>query len=304
MESVRIGLDLGGSKLLGIIAGNEGRLLHSEKMDVPALSNSHDLADLMGTMVTRIRNGYAVESVGVSVPGPVAADGTVATLVNLGLEHINIRPLLEKRLGVPVRIGNDVNCATLAEYRYGAGRGFHSLFTLYPGTGLGGGYIQNGDLVTGLNGTAGEIGHMVVDINGQRCNCGNKGCLETLVSNIAFRRILKEKGIHDLADIYPGSSLSYGEMTEKAWHDNHPAVRETIMFQAEMMGIGIANIINLMGVDCILIGGNLYRRLGGDLLPLVISKAEEYALGNGLDGVEIKLTSLGAEAPALGTTLL
>lgn len=304
MKTTRVGLDLGGTKLLGIVADRNGRIQHSEKINVPEIHDNKDLVDIMGDMIGRLHKDHYPERIGISVPGPVGRDGSVATLVNLGLRDLQLRVPLEEKFGLPVRVGNDVNCATLAEHRFGAGQGFSSLFTFYPGTGLGGGYIQDNKLVTGLNGTAGEVGHIVVDINGIKCNCGNRGCLETIVSNIGFRRMLSERGISDLKELYPAENISYGELTKKAWAEGQGDVCEVIKFQARILGIGIANIINLTGVECILIGGNLYRRIGKDLLPIVQQSAEEHSLGDGMKDVAVRLTSLGAEAPALGTTLL
>ena len=194
--------------------------------------------------------------------------------------------------------------ATLAEYKLGAGKGVKSLYTFYPGTGIGGGYIAKGKLVRGYNGTAGEIGHMVVDLNGTSCNCGQYGCLETIVSNTAFKKLLNEsirKGEYN-GEIDPYKSGSHDILN--AWESGDIILQDILKYQAKVLGIAIANIVNITGVERIIVGGHFYHVLGKMLLPIVEESAENHSIGNGMKNVQIVLNKLGPEAPALGATLL
>jgi len=304
MNSTKIGLDLGGTKLLGIVSTVPGKIDISEKSILPSAKTAKDIVNYMAEMVKKLSHDTNVEQVGISVPGPVDRHtDIVQSLPNIGLHDVPLSRLLEKKIHIPVKIGNDVNMASLAEFYFGAGKGLNSLFTLYPGTGLGGGYIRNGQLITGLNGTAGEAGHMVVEVDGHLCSCGQRGCLETIVSNVGFKRLLKEAVGEGKKDPFENMEIS-GQNIESLWHANNTVVQEILTYQARVSGIAAANIINLMGVDGVLIGGGVFRRLEKELLPVIIKTTRQYAIGNGFRGVTMRITALGPEAPALGATLL
>ena len=193
--------------------------------------------------------------------------------------------------------------ATLAEHKFGAGKGVSSLFTFYPGTGLGGGYIYKGKLIIGFNYTAAEVGHMVIDIDGPLCKCGRHGCLEAIVSYHGLKTMLDEKlAAGAVCNIDPSSFRATNIF--KAWRMGDPVLSELLEYQARALGIGIANVINITGVERIILGGTIYQELQDDLLPIVEKNAAKYAIGNGMDGVDIVMNELGGEAPALGAAML
>ena len=202
-----------------------------------------------------------------------------------------------------IKLGNDVNMATLAEYKFGAGRGVLSLFTFYPGTGLGGGYIYEGKLVTGFNSTAAEIGHVVIDIDGPLCKCGRHGCLEAIVSYHGIKTMLSEKLSSGAESIIDHTSFRAVDIFE-AWRKGDQIISELLEYQARALGIGIANVINITGVERIILGGTIYHELQDDLLPIIEKNAVKHAIGNGMDGVNILMNELGDEAPALGASML
>ncbi|NOZ04278.1 MAG: ROK family protein [FCB group bacterium] len=308
MAKYHIGLDLGGTKLLGIVTDGAYQIRQRRKKLLPRIATIDDLIKVIVEFYHQLAADLPPEeliSVGLALPSPVnPRRGLAKSLTAFGWKDVPIGMLLQEKLNHPVSLGNDVNLATLAEFRLGAGRDMSSLFTFYPGTGLGGGYIQNGELVYGYNYTAAEVGHMVVQIDGPVCGCGQRGCLEAIVSNYGFRRMFREALARGETSMLTSNNGFSSDQLVAAWNKGDAVVRDILSFQARALGIGIANVINITGVECIIIGGGLYHALQKDLLPIVIQQAAAHSLGDGLEGVEIRLNELSEEAPALGAILL
>ena len=305
--SYRIGLDLGGTKVLGIVTDSDHKVVHRKKH---RLSNRADISVVMDqisnvyTALVEQVDGEKIASVGIALPSPVDIKlGHAKHLTAFQEKELPVRDMLKERTGVDIKLGNDVNMATLAEYKLGAGKGVSSLFTFYPGTGLGGGYIYKGKLVTGFNSTAAEVGHVVIDIDGPLCKCGRHGCLEAIVSYHGLKTMLGEKLAAGAVCHIDPSSFRATDIF-KAWRKGDPVLSELLEYQARALGIGIANVINITGVERIILGGTIYHELQDDLLPIIEKNAVKYAIGNGMDGVDIFLNELGDEAPALGASML
>ena len=305
--SYRIGLDLGGTKVLGVMTDSDHKVIHRKKH---RLSNRADISAVMDqtsnvyTSLTEQAGDEEIASVGIALPSPVDNElGHAKHLTAFQEKELPVRDMLKERTGVDIKLGNDVNMATLAEYKFGAGQGVSSLFTFYPGTGLGGGYIYEGILVTGFNSTAAEVGHVIIDIDGPLCKCGRHGCLEAIVSYHGLKTMLSEKLSRGAASVIDHTSFRAIDIFE-AWRKGDPVISELLKYQARALGIGIANIINITGVERIILGGTIYHELQDDLLPIVEKNAVKHAIGDGMDGVDILLNELGDEAPALGASML
>ena len=305
--SYRIGLDLGGTKVLGVVTDSDHKVIHRKKH---RLSNRADISAVMDqisnvyTSLTEQAGDEEIASVGIALPSPVDNElGHAKHLTAFQEKELPVRDMLKERTGVDIKLGNDVNMATLAEYKFGAGQGVSSLFTFYPGTGLGGGYIYEGILVTGFNSTAAEVGHVIIDIDGPLCKCGRHGCLEAIVSYHGLKTMLSEKLSRGAASVIDHTSFRASDIFE-AWRKGDPVISELLKYQARALGIGIANIINITGVERIILGGTIYHELQDDLLPIVEKNAVKHAIGDGMDGVDILLNELGDEAPALGASML
>ena len=305
--SYRIGLDLGGTKVLGVVTDSDHKVIHRKKH---RLSNRADISAVMD-QISNVYTALAeqvgdekIDSVGIALPSPVDNElGYAKHLTAFQEKELPVRDMLKERTGVDVKLGNDVNMATLAEYKFGAGKGVSSLFTFYPGTGLGGGYIYKGKLVTGFNSTAAEVGHVVIDINGPLCKCGRHGCLEAIVSYHGIKTMLSEKLSSGAESVIDHTSFRAVDIFE-AWRKGDQVISELLEYQARALGIGIANVINITGVERIILGGTIYHELQDDLLPIIEKNAVKHAIGNGMDGVNILMNELGDEAPALGASML
>ena len=305
--SYRVGLDLGGTKVLGILTESDHKVLHRKKH---RLSNRADISAVMDqisnvyTVLAKQVGNEKIDSVGIALPSPVDNElGHAKHLTAFQEKELPVRDMLKERTGVDVKLGNDVNMATLAEYKFGAGQGVSSLFTFYPGTGLGGGYIYEGILVTGFNSTAAEVGHVIIDIDGPLCKCGRHGCLEAIVSYHGLKTMLSEKLSRGAASVIDHTSFRAVDIFE-AWRKGDQVISELLEYQARALGIGIANVINITGVERIILGGTIYHELQDDLLPIIEKNAVKHAIGNGMDGVNILMNELGDEAPALGASMV
>ena len=305
MKKYKIGIDLGGTKLLGILIDRSNNILNKKKIKIQKNITIDKVIDEITSIYIELSHGLEIERLGMAVPSSVQFESGIASfLPAYGWKNIPFKQLIESKVGIEVYVDNDVNLATLAEYKMGAGVGVNSLYTFYPGTGIGGGYISNGKLVRGRNGTAGEIGHMVVDVNGARCKCGQHGCLETIVSNTGFKRLLNEAKLANKSSTLFGMKNITSDNIFEAWQSGDVTVRNILQYQAGILGIAVANVVNITGVERIIIGGQIYHLLKNELLPIVKETASKHAIGNGMKYVDILLNQLGPEAPALGATLL
>jgi glucokinase len=180
---------------------------------------------------------------------------------------------------------------------------------IFVGTGIGGGLIINGDLYSGFNHTAGEIGHMVLDINGPKCGCGNKGCFEALASRTAiFQRI--KAGIKDgektlLTEMLGDNlqDLRSGDL-RKAMRRGDKFIAKVIEQTAEYIGIGVSNLVNVLGPEVVVLGGGVMEALADEMMGMVIKTAKDHAMPGTLRGVEIIASKLGDNAGITGAAVL
>lgn len=307
------GIDLGGTKIVAVVSTEEGKILSKDKVSTPD-GNFSDIALTMVQSLTRACSSASISlgnlsDVGVGVPGSVDEQGNVSVMPNLGLENVAVEVELSKLLGKSVAVENDVNLATLAEYYLGAGQGLNSIYGIVPGTGVGGGYVVNGKIVRGKNGTAGEIGHMVMKIDGPLCGCGHKGCLEAFVSKLGLARELREAVLRGEDSVLMQHQYSDFEAVDSqtlrsAWDAGDDLLHRLLKEQARILGVAVSNVVNLTGVEGFVIGGGVYEIFGDVLLPIVRETAERHAIGGGMSDVRIVLSELGGTAVALGAVLM
>lgn len=257
---MRLGIDIGGTKTAAVAIGEDGELSDQVRMPTgfgadavvaTALRTVERMSELAGV------DPHAFHSIGIGIPGSVdSASGRVTHAVNLGLEGLDLGPRLADRLGVDVRIENDVKAAALgAHHLLGVADGIraHSMAYLNLGTGLAAGIVLDGHLLRGGRGVAGEIGHIPVDPTGERCPCGQRGCLETLASGSALATMWPSTHRYPAIDLFDRAD---------AGEPGAVAVRERFL-------LGVASAVRLLAlttdVDDLVIGGGL-AALGDRLL--------------------------------------
>jgi glucokinase len=180
-----------------------------------------------------------------------------------------IKAILEKELRLPVFVSNDATLAALGEYKFGAGVGCHDLIYITVSTGIGGGVIVGGKLLLGTRGFAAEVGHMTIDINGPRCNCGNVGCLEMLASGTAIARMAVERLSRGekstIAELVAGDlSKVTAEVVEKAARNGDSVAKDVMNTAGTNLGVGVVNLIHIFNPELIIIGGGVSK--AGDLI--------------------------------------
>jgi glucokinase len=252
-----------------------------------------------------------VAGVGIGAPGAVDfAEGRVIFAPNMeGWKDVPLKKDLEKLLGVPVFVENDCNISALGVHVAELKAKPKHLIGIFIGTGLGGGLIINGELFGGFNHTAGEIGHMVLDVNGPKCGCGNKGCFEALASRTAIfqqikagikdgqKTILTEMLGDDLSDLRSGD-------LRKAIRRGDKFVDKVVETAAEYTGIGVANLVNLFSPEVVVLGGGVIEALADEMMGVIVETAQDYAMPGTMKGVEIIASKLGDNAGITGAAVL
>jgi glucokinase len=272
---MRAGIDLGGTKIQAVVIGDDGRVLGQERVPTPRSGGPADVADAMAGAVRTASEQAGVETgeldgVGVGSPGVIEArKGVVSSARNLP-DWEGSFPLgkaLNEALGPKIKIDNDVNVATNAEFELGAGKPYKSLLGVFWGTGVGGGIILRGRLWLG-RGAAAELGHVCVEMDGARCPCGRRGCVEAYAGRGAMEeraRHRHEKGHKtDLFKIM--EKRGRDRLTSGIWAralDHGDKLAEKLLDEAvEALGAGVASALNVLDVDAVILGGGLGLRLG------------------------------------------
>ncbi len=235
------------------------------------------------------RSGVKVKAIGAGCPGPLdSKKGIVLSPPNLpDWRGVRLKKIIERRFRVHVVVENDANCAGLGEAMNGAGRGSSSMVLLTLGTGIGSAIVLDGKLWTGKGGFASEFGHVSINLNGPRCNCGNRGCLEMYASATAVVRRRKAAGKMTAEDIYKAA--------EKGDRISRRIVDETAVY----LGAAIANIINALDPETIVLAGGM-AKAGKVFFGKVKKAAKERALREAYKGVRIVPAALGEDAGIIG----
>ena len=268
-----IGVDLGGTNIVvGVMPEDGSREIAMRSQPTRSELGSDMVVDRIVQMiedaitVTRAETGAAREDflgVGVGAPGPFDRQrGVVVFAPNLGWRNLPLRDLIADRVGLTAALDNDANCATLGEWWTGAAKGARNVIGITIGTGIGGGIILDGRLYHGSSDMAGEIGHMTIDSNGRRCNCGNYGCLEAYTSGPAIAERAREALNADESSIL--SSLVNGKLERitaqtvyEASEKGDQVAREVVRDTARFLGAGIANLLNTFNPDCVVVAGGV-----------------------------------------------
>ncbi len=306
-----IGVDLGGTKCLGVLLDDEGRIIDEVRIPTPrgAEAIAAALGDVAAELVRR-GSSTSVPGVGIGAPGLVDTAGVLRYAPNLpGVHDLALAGPLASRLGRPVVVENDASCAGWAEYVAGAGRGCDDTLLATLGTGIGGGIVLGGKLFRGHHGFAGEIGHMVIDPGGPPCPCGQRGCWERFASGSGLGRLAREaavagrarrvvelafgdpeavRGEHVTAAAAEGDSEATAIMTDFAW----------------WVALGLANLANAFDPQLFVLGGGLVE--AGEVLMEPVRQAFA-RLVEGAEHrprVDIVPAELGEHAGAIGAALL
>jgi glucokinase len=324
-KTYALGIDFGGTKLLAAVVDlDAGEVVATAKKRTSAsdgpkevLERIHSVAD--AALASAKLKSKQLAGIGVGAAGQVdAKEGVLLGTPNLSQAVINlpIAESLRKRYGVPAALRNDVQVAAAGELAFGAGKGISDFVCCFVGTGVGGAVVSNGKLIRGASGSAGEIGHIVVDTGGRLCGCGGRGHLESYSSRTAITYSLmgdlkrdRDTVLRELAPelltkaMWPESGAVRSSVLQEAIERGDQLVTETITEAGRYLGYGLASVINLLNPQRIILGGGVIESVG-----LMYDVAVEYARWESLtapaDAVTFTRAKLGDNAGVIGAALI
>jgi glucokinase len=307
-------IDLGGSKILSVIARADGSRLGEDLRATDAQEGPEAvLGRIVASVEAALENaGLArddLAALGVGSPGPCDAEaGIISDSPNLpGWRDVPICRHLEEKLGVPTVLENDATAAALGEHVFGAGRGCRHMVYITVSTGIGGGLIIDGKLYRGASGMAGEIGHIIIDPEGPRCGCGNRGCLEAFASGVALAaqgEALVARGASPLlAKMVQEEGIITGGTVCRAAEQGDPEARRLIERAGYYLGIGLAAYVNILNPEVIVIGGGL-AKVGELLLGPARAEMKRRAFAESLAPLRLEPAELGDYVGVMGLVAL
>ncbi|MBU0982570.1 MAG: ROK family protein [candidate division Zixibacteria bacterium] len=310
------GIDIGGTNIKYGLVDPKGRIIHKEQRPTMVEKGAEPLMHLVTNIAESLLFQAAEEELevrwlGVGTPGAVDSNSgvVVGPSPNIGgWQGMKIREILQDRINMPVYVDNDVNCVGLAESRFGAAVGYPSAVCLAIGTGIGGAILFDGKLWRGATHTAGEIGHVVIDPEGPKCGCGNNGCLEAICSSSAIltrtRKKLKGGLTTVFADVLDGDieNLNVKKLFA-AVRKGDEVAREVINETAELLGIGLAGVVNLLNPHIVVIGGGIADG-GGGFIEAVTAEIRKRAFDTAVESLRIAKAALGNDAGFIGAGIL
>jgi len=306
-----LAIDVGGTKIRIAIISGKGKIIAKEQRLTLA---DEGLEAVTGRIISgidrllRLKNlaPSQLHSIGIAAAGAIDSEkGLVTSSPNLpGWCDVPLRDIVKSKYGVDTFLINDASAAALGEHEFGAGRGVNNLIYLTVGTGIGGGIIIDGKLYLGPSGSAGEIGHMTIDVNGQRCSCGNTGCLETLASGTAMAKEaikrIKQGEKSSLTEIVGGKIENItADTVEVAARGGDSLASEVISEAATYLGVGMVNLVNIFNPEMIIVGGGV-AKMGDLLLNPVRQVVQERAFQLPAQAVRIVQAQLGDDSGLLG----
>ncbi|HHU92333.1 MAG TPA: ROK family glucokinase [Halanaerobiaceae bacterium] len=310
MKDYFIGVDLGGTKILTALSNEQGDILNQVYIPTEAEKGQDYVIDNIIKSIDSLLEEENIgrediKRIGIGSPGPLnIREGLIYEAPNLNWKNVPIGRILEERTGIKVNLENDANAAALGEKYFGAGKDVDNMIYITVSTGIGGGIIIDNKLLHGVKDTAGEIGHMVIMVDGPLCGCGNRGCFEAVASGTAISKKARE-----LAASKPDSLLYKlvegelakidGKILAEAAEKGDELALKIWDEEAYHLGIGIANLLNIFNPEAIILGGGVMKSL--DLFKdKMMETLKEYAFASAYNSVEIRKAALGSEVGAKG----
>jgi glucokinase len=311
-----VGVDLGGTKIFAGALSEDGKSSHGMRsIPTSAELGAEGVADrIVGLIEGVILDTIAATNakredfigIGVGAPGPLDRDkGIVIVAPNLGWKNYPLRDRISGRLGLETTLDNDANCATLGEWWQGAARGGKNVVGMTIGTGIGGGIIVDGKLFHGSSDVAGEIGHTTIDLNGRHCKCGNYGCLEAYASGPAIatraREVLVREETASLLPSMVGGKLEdlTAETVYQAASQGDAVANEIVRDTARYLGVGIANLLNILNADVVVVAGGV-TKAGDALFVPLRAEVRRRAFRPAVEGTRIVPGELPGTAGVIG----
>jgi len=314
-KSYRVGFDLGGTKMMAAVFDADFEITGRRRRKTKGQQGAEAGLERIVQTIEQALDEAGVEAaqlagIGVGSPGPLDLNrGVMLDLPNVGWRDVPLRDTLQKHFGCPVAVANDVDTGLFGEYRFGAAKGARCAVGVFPGTGIGGGCVYEGRLMRGAMLSCMEIGHMNVVPDGQLCGCGRRGCLETVASRLAIASAaaaaayrgeaphLFEKAGADLTRIRSGALAD-------AMAAGDEAVERIVRNAVEWLGAAMANVVNLLTPDVIVLGGGLVEAMPDLFVDGVRTVLDERVMPSFVGSYEVRAAALGDDATVRGAAAL
>lgn len=306
-----LGVDIGGTKIQAV--GYDGKLkeLGRERKKTKGQEGVETSLQRLNLAISGAieacgRSAKEVSAIGIGCPGPLNLQkGIVLETPNLPWRNLPLKSIVEKDFGCPVVLLNDVDAGTYGEYMLGAGRGGRCVFCIFPGTGIGGGCVYDGQLLTGRTMSAFEIGHCRVMPKGPICGCGRRGCLEALASRLAIASAAAAAAYRGRApNLFKAAGTSVDAIRSgtlaAAIEAGDEAVERIVRRAARWLGVGVSLAVNLLCPDVVVLGGGLVEAMPKLYLAEVKTGAAKHVFPAFAESYEIRVSELGDEATVAG----
>lgn len=313
MGKYTVGIDLGGTKILaGLVEKETGKVICEVKNKTKKERGNDKIREKIFETLDELLENCGVSkkeitSVGFGLAGQTDREnGILINAVNLEVQNLAIKEEVEQKFKIKTFIGNDVEVAAIGELNYGAGRGFDNIVCIFVGTGIGSSIIKDGKIHLGASGSAGEIGHIIVDLNGRACTCGAHGCLEAYASRSAIEsRILGavKKGRKSIITDFTNSNSISSKHIRKSLDARDEIVTQYVNEAVEYLSGGIASVINFYNPELVILGGGLIQSIDEFYLN-TIKKARTKALPVPSKVTQFKKAELGDYSGVIGASML
>ncbi|MGI8647989.1 MAG: glucokinase [Acidimicrobiales bacterium] len=308
-KTYTLGIDIGGTKVIGGVVADDGQILASCRYPTPA-DDTAETVEVIGKIAAELGAQFAVSAMGIAIAGYVDASRSVLEHAPnlLWEENVALRAMVSELVEMPVTLENDANAAAWGEHRFGVGLGVSDMVLLTIGTGIGSGFVLNGQLYRGGFGKAAELGHTLAVRNGEPCGCGSRGCLERYASGTALGRYAREAAEKDpvaaarLRELTGGDLAALtGAHVQQAAGEGNPAALAAFAEVGAWLGIGLADVVFALDPQLIVVGGGVSE--SGDLLltPAIAAyKTVVASRGRSEPMATVELAALGNQAGLVG----
>jgi len=310
-ERLYLGIDVGGTKVQASLVEESGGIVGRQRCKTPTDGGPQQVLAAVEEAIQDVLGKADVgpkhlAAIGIAVPGVVdPAAGRVVLTPNMNLTGAAVESHLEGKFDLPVALGNDCNLGTLGEKWLGSARQAESVMGIFVGTGIGGGFVRKGELWRGAREAASEIGHIVIEIDGPVCGCGNRGCLEALAGRRAIERDIRQAVADGRKTVL--TKLTEGDLSSirsgpirRALDEDDQLTTEIIRRASEVLGYGCLTVRHLLDPEVIVLGGGLVEACGDFVMPIVQQIVASDRLPGAREGGRVLRSALGDDAVVLG----
>jgi len=307
-----VGIDIGGTKIEVAAVKNNGTIIKGIRRETKTNADIGNIeSDIINTVHALINAvGKKPMAIGVGMAGQIdPEDGVVIFSPNLNWHNVPLKQDLNRAFRLPVTITNDVRAATWGEWVHGAGKGYNDIICMFVGTGIGGGIVSKGKMVEGCTNTAGEIGHITVELNGPVCTCHNKGCLEAIASGWAIARDAQTAVLSDPAAGAYMLNIAGGTIKDitakvvvRSAHDGDPLAKKIIERVSNAIISGAVSLVNVFNPCVFVLGGGIIEGMP-ELVNIVDKGIREYALKAATTKLKVVRSALNDYAGVIGAAV-